>query len=477
MVASPKIFYNGKSFWNTMIQGKIETIFRAYDIRGVYGVNITPEIVRDIGKAFTTFLGNKNNICMGRDTRKSGDVLLDSFISGARDAGCAVTKVGIVPIPVLGFLTWHNKYDSGVYISASHNPPEYNGIRIRGMDGAGFLDEHQKIKEIFLNKKFRQISSAERKNLYEKNYDPHRLLEEYFDFITKKIHLEKELTVVVDPGNGSAYGMLPLYEKLGCKVHGINIQPDGNFPGRGPNPDETSMKQSGEYLRKTGGDFAVAFDADADRGIILDEKGRLVPPEKIAVIIASHHGKKGNVVASMDSSLLLERELSDLGITVVREKVGDVFMAQAVKKHKAIIGVERSGHFFIPEFQASDDPFAMSAKLAEILSKTNTKLSELADNIPEFTYFSEKINCPDEVKFSIMDLLKDDFLASKNEYDVNFLDGIRISTDKWMVLIRASNTEPILRIYIETSQDNLEELKDTYKKKIWKTINNYPKSD
>jgi phosphomannomutase len=453
----------------------VETIFRAYDIRGVYGKTITEDIVHDIGAAFSTFLGTGKKICLGRDTRKSGYALLESFQKGAQETGCDVVTVGIVPIPVLGFFTWRNKYDSGVYISASHNPPDYNGIRIRGNDGAGFLDEKKKIKELYLKKEFHRGSNDESLKTGEKKYNSQRILQEYFDFITEKIQVDRKLTIVADPGNGSAYGMLPLYEKLGCTVHGINTQPNGDFPGRGPNPDGKTMSYAGEIVRNVKGDFAVGFDADADRGIILDERGMLVPPEKIAVIIAQHHRKKGNVVASMDSSMLLERELKPLGIAVIREKVGDVFMAQAVKKHKAIIGVERSGHFFLPEFQASDDPFAMSAKVIEILSQTKKKLSEFTEKIPDLTYYSEKITCPDEIKFSIMDEMKDDFQASKDTYDLNFLDGIRVSTDKWMVLIRASNTEPILRMYIETTEANVNELKMTYKDIITKVIKRYLK--
>jgi phosphomannomutase len=468
-------FYITKKYPENMDKTTMGSIFRAYDIRGVYGVNLTEEIVSDIGAAFSTFIGYGKKICLSRDTRNSGASLLESFASGLKESGCNVVKVGIVPIPVLGFLTWHRNFDAGIYMSASHNPPEYNGVRIRGANGAGFLDEEKKVKDIFMKKKFRRISSEQKEKISETNYDAELLLEEYFDFITKKISLERELSLIVDPGNGSSYQMLPLYEELGCKVHGINTNPDGNFPGRGPNPNEKTLKHTSEFLKSVGGDFGVAFDADADRGIILDDTGMFVPPEKIAVLIAKHSGKSGKVVASTDSSILLEKELAGSGIKVIREKVGDVFMAKAVEKHNAIIGVERSGHFFIPEFHASDDPFVMSAKLAEILSKTNKSLSDIVKQIPEYPYSSESLNCPDEVKFDVMEILKDTFLELKNAYNVDLMDGIRISTDEWMVLIRASNTEPIIRMYVETSVDNLEELKNNYREILQKTIKHHSK--
>ena len=447
---------------------KEDVIFRAYDIRGIYGKDLTEEIVHDIGRAFSTFIGYGKKICLGRDTRNSGATLLESFLAGLTEAGCCAVKAGIIPIPVLGFLTWHRNYDMGVYISASHNPPEYNGIRFRGKDGAGYMDGEGEIKRIFMEKKFRKISFKEKRKLYVADYDNNLLLEEYFSFIVERVNLQKEMSIVVDPGNGSACKMLPLYEKIGCRAYGINTYPDGDFPGRGPNPNEKSLSQTASFLKKIEADFAVAFDADADRGIILDDKGRLVPPEKIAVIIARHAGVKGKIVASMDCSILLEKELSKEGIEVVREKVGDVFISKAVKRHNAIIGVERSGHFFIPSFHFSDDPFAMSSKLAEILSQSKEKLSSLVDNIPEYTYYSEYFECPENIKFDVMEKLKEEM--SKLEYEINLKDGVRISTDDWMVLIRASNTEPLIRMYIETSIDNLDELKEAYKKKITDAI-------
>jgi phosphomannomutase len=319
-----------------------------------------------------------------------------------------------------------------------------------------------------MSKKFREVSDKEKNRLYVANYDNKLLLEEYFEFVVKRINLEKDVSVVVDPGNGSAYEMLPLYEKIGCEVHGINVYPNGEFPGRGPDPNKKSLRYTSELLKNVKADFAVAFDADADRGIILDNKGRFVPPEKIAVIIARSMNAKGKIVASTDCSILLEKELLDSGIKVVREKVGDVFISRAVKKYNAIIGVERSGHFFIPSFHASDDPFVMSAKLAEILSSTNDNLSELVDQILDYSYYSEYFRCCDDVKFDVMKKIKDKLLEKGHRLDLR--DGIRIATDEWMVLIRASHTEPLIRMYIETSRDNLEELKKIYKKEMVKTI-------
>lgn len=441
---------------------KIEKIFRAYDIRGIFGKDLTLDIAYDIGRAFGTKLGEGKKVCVSRDTRISGKALMEAFILGLIYSGCNSVKTGIIPIPVLGYYTWKKGFDAGVYISASHNPFEYNGIRFRGKDGAGLLYEKMGVKEAFMKKEFKEG----KKEGYSIELNAEYILDDYFGYVKEKVNLNKKIKVVLDPGNGSAYRMLPLYENIGCEIYGINTIPNGKFPGRGPEPNKESLVATAEMVRNMKADFGVAFDADADRGIIMDNKGRIITPEKIAVVLAKNLFNEGKIVASVDCSILLEKELEDFKI--VRERVGDIFISQAVKKHDAIIGVERSGHFFIPAIQYSDDPFAMSVKLAEVLSKSNKSLSELADEIKEYPYYSESIKCPDEIKFDVMEKIKEEFLKEKWEIDLK--DGIRVFTDDWAVLIRASQTEPKIRLYIETTVNNLKELEEEFKKRINKIM-------
>ncbi len=171
-------------------------------------------------------------------------------------------------------------------------------------------------------------------------------------------------------GNGSACTMASFYQKLGFDSIAINNTMDGLFPGRGPAPNEESLRPACREVLKKNADYGVGFDPDADRGIIIDDLGRVLPPEKVAIIIARARYKPGDLVISgFDCSMILERELEKDGIKVKREKVGDVFVANRVKNSGAVLGVERSGHFFLPEFQYSDDPFAMSLALGEIISQ------------------------------------------------------------------------------------------------------------
>jgi phosphomannomutase len=247
------------------------------------------------------------------------------------------------------------------------------------------------------------------------------------------------------------------YQELNCNPLVINGTQDGMFPGRGSAPTEKSLQEASKYVISSNADYGVGFDADADRGLIIDDLGRIVTPEKVAIIISQRRYKSGDtIIAGFDCSMILEKELEPFGIKVEREKVGDVFIANKVKDSGAVLGVERSAHFFLPEFQYSDDPFAMSLVLGEIISK-GEKLSVLADEIPDYPYKQISIHLSED-PVGVMLRLKD--ALARMEPDT--LDGLKITTDTYSVLIRPSNTEPILRLYIETAAGDMSELEERY---------------
>ena len=446
-------------------------IFRAYDVRGVFGEDFTAKIAENIGKAFGTHLGIGKKVCVGKDPRHSGDVIKNAFVSGLVNVGCNVVLVDMLPIPVLSFLTWKNEYDAGVYISASHNPPEYNGIRFRSKYGHGYLYSDTNMMAILRERKFRKIRLDEIG--YIKKYDREAAMNEYLEYIRKNLDIKRKIRIVLDPGNGSACVAQDLYRGVGCEILGINTKADGNFPGRGAEPTEKTLEGASKLVIKANADFGVGFDADADRGIIIDNFGRVVPAEKVAIIIAREMVKakkeKGKIVAGFDCSMLIEKECAKLGIEVIRSRVGDIFVANAVKEQHAMMGVEHTGHFFLPMFQYSDDPFTMSLKLAEILSKTNKRLSEIADRIPDYPHYSKSFDCADDTKFSVMEEIKIEL--GKEGYSLDLTDGIRILTVDWTVLIRASNTQPLIRLYIQTVTRNLTGLVERFEPKLAEIIN------
>ncbi len=430
------------------------TVFRAYDVRGVYGTDLTEELVKRVGESFGSY-AEGGAVSLGRDTRISGPSLQKAFLNGLLSTGCQVNSFGIIPIAIISFITWMEKLKAAAYISASHNPPEYNGVRFRTCDGYGLLYQESSIMKYYREGGFLagQGTKTDR--------DPEEAIERYREYVQDKVNLMRPLKVVLDMGNGAACTMASFYQRLGFDPLILNGTADGHFPGRGPAPNEESLRPACQQVLKKEADFGVGFDPDADRGIVIDDKGMVLPPEKVAIIITRARYKPGDLVISgFDCSMILERELEKDGIKVVRERVGDVFVANRVKNSKAVLGVERSGHFFLPEFQYSDDPFAMSLALAEIISG-GEKLSDLAAMIPDYPYKQISVHLKEDPAAVMLRLA--DSLAS---LEPDTTDGLKITTDSYSVLIRPSNTEPIIRLYIETTKGDMKELEDQYNKII-----------
>ena len=434
------------------------TVFRAYDVRGVYGTELTEDLVRRVGQSFGSFAGG-GSVSLGRDTRISGPSLQKAFLEGLLETGCSVYSYGIIPIAVISFITSRQKLKAAAYISASHNPPEYNGVRFRTGDGYGLLYKQSAIMKFYKEGGFLSGEGQLKEG------SAQAAIDDYGQYVKGLLHFDHKLKVVLDMGNGSACGMASFYRNLGLDSTVINGEMDGLFSGRGPAPNEKSLQPACQEVIRTGSDFGVGFDPDADRGMIIDDLGRVLPPEKVAIIIARRRYKPGDtIISGFDCSMMLERELEKYGIHVLRERVGDVFVANRVKNEGAVLGVERSGHFFLPEFQYSDDPFAMSLVLAEIISQ-GEKLSALADEIPDYPYLQKSIRIEGDPSAAMLRLEE-----ALSAMEPNTLDGLKITTEACSVLIRPSNTEPIIRLYIETAGDDMAELEEHYMGLIRKAV-------
>jgi phosphomannomutase len=430
-------------------------IFRAYDVRGIYGDELTEDVAMRVGAAFGTYLSG-GAISLGRDTRTSGPSLEGAFLRGVLGTGVDVHSYGVIPIPILGYVTMRSGRRAAAYISASHNPPEYNGIRFRTGDGYGMLYREAGIVDIYTGGGFRSGNGSLTVE------DADRAIIEYGDYAAEKVEITRDLRVVLDTGNGSACGISPVYTRAGIDVELLNATMDGRFPGRGPAPTAESLRDAAAKVISTGADFGVGFDPDADRGMVIDDRGRVLPPEKIAIIIARRRYKPGDlVIAGFDCSMILERELERYGIKVQRERVGDVFVANRVKNSGAVLGVERSGHFFIPEFQYSDDPFAMSLALAEIVAVE--RLSHMADEIPDYPYIQKSIRLKD---IADAPALMRRLLERLSDLEPDTTDGIKVMGEGHTVLIRPSNTEPLIRIYVESVKDDVKEIAGMYENMI-----------
>lgn len=263
----------------------MEHIFRAYDIRGIFNGELTPETAVKIGLAFGTYLNGKGNVLVARDGRTSSEIVESAFISGLASTGCNCFTTGMVPIPTANFKIWRGSYNAGAYITASHNPPEYNGVRFRHCDGSGYTEQNEEIKKIFLSNKFKlagwnKLGSITR-------LDANNTIREYLNFLLPKFKFEKKLKVVLDPGNGVSSLTAPkAFEELGAEVSTLNAWIDGTFPGRDSEPSEASLSELKKMVAAKKADFGAGYDGDGDRVIFVDDGGRVVQTEKIGIIIS-----------------------------------------------------------------------------------------------------------------------------------------------------------------------------------------------
>jgi phosphoglucosamine mutase len=429
-------------------------------VRGIVNKELTPDTVAQIGMAFGTYLDNKGRVLIGRDVRLSSEMVEGAFVSGLVAAGVDVVSTGLVPIPVANFKTMRDDFDAGAYVTASHNPPEYNGVRLRRPDGTGYTTENDVVwKTAIEGKHF--LASWDKIGSFSK-IEEKKSISEYKDFLLERISLKRPVKTTLDIGNGAAHYAAPLIlREAGAKVSTINGEPDGRFPNRPSEPNDKTLGDLKKRVVEFGAQFGVGYDGDADRAMSVDDRGRTVPTEKIGVILARDIIERkgpGVVVANVSCSMIVEEEIEKLGGVVKRVRVGDVFVAEAIKEHDAILAIETSAHIFMPEFYIFDDPILATLQIAKILSEKNERLSEIVDGIASYPYEEINFACPDEIKFKVMDEIVSEFKGMGVELD--FTDGAKVNYDDGWILLRPSNTSPKIRAAIEAkSKKRLGELK------------------
>ncbi|MFA4836243.1 MAG: hypothetical protein WC749_09270 [Dehalococcoidia bacterium] len=425
-------------------------LFGTSGIRGIVGKELTPDFCRDAGRAIGTVLTPGSKICIATDTRISREIIREAVTSGLLSSGIDVTHLGILPTPALAFLTKEMDFDAGLMITASHNPPEYNGIKIFNNDTIGYsVAQEDEIEAVFRRKNFRAGRGTSHQDAEAKERYLARLIE-----VFSGKTLSRGLKVVVDPGNGAASGFASrLFTELGFDVIPINDEPDGRFPGRPSEPTSETLRGTIEFLREKRADLAVCFDGDADRVVFCDREGFIGFNEMVAFIsrlFVEESGKK-TVAATIDVGKLLDLALEDLGAKVVRGKVGDVHLAHLVREQNAAIGVEDIGVYIIPEMGwYPESMFAALSLLSRITSPI--EIRDFLKRLPRFFHGKQKVGCPNNLKEAAMDMVKEKASTFKPK-ELNFMDGIRLDfEDSWM-LIRASGTEPAIRIMTEASEE------------------------
>jgi len=441
------------------MSSEIPKLFGTSGIRGKVGSDITLELAVDIGRALASYVGGKGSkIVLGYDSRTSNLMMENAVSAGILECGCDVVKLGMAPTPLVGYATMKLGADAGVMITASHNPPQYNGIKLWNPDGMAYRQEQERtIEDLIHNKTFKTVS-WENIGLIEIEEN---VVSDYIQDILLQVDIEPGTKVVVDCANGAASYLSPIIlRKAGCTVVSINSQPDGFFPGRLPEPSQKNLEELMKIVKATGADIGIAHDGDADRMIAIDETGVMADFDKLLAVVSREIG--GKVVTTVDASLCTDKCMEQVAGEVIRTKVGDVHVAEAIVDNDASFGGEPSGTWIHPKFCMTPDGILSALRVIELLQK-NGPLSKQLNSVPSFPTIRDKINCENFQKPLIMEKVEIDLHNLLDDVvEVNRIDGVRISMEdgSW-VLIRPSGTESYIRITLEaTSYEKAQLIRD-----------------
>ncbi len=440
------------------------SIFRSYDIRGVYGENLTDGMMENIGNLICQY-SEKKDFVVARDGRLSSPALSEALIRGVRKAGGNVTDVGVNPLGSGFFRAWK----SGMiflYVTGSHLGKEHNGVKLFRPNGEGFREEEiMRIRDMYKEGRF-----IERKEGKLEVVDSRKVIDGYIDYLLSRIRPKRRMRIILDCGNGAASLIAgKLFKKAGFEVKVLFGELDGNFPNRQPDQMKDPLDALKEGVREH--DLGIAYDGDGDRMTPVDDRGRKLEPEQTSYVILSEVlGKeKGPVVANVECTRMLDDVAGRFGRRVERIKVGHTFLAETIHKLGGAFGVERSGHFMLPSLIPYDDSLAISYYMACVLSSQDRKLSEIVDGMKSSPFDRDGFECSDSVKFRVIENLQKRF---GEEFErVNTMDGVRVDFPDGWVLIRASNTSPKIRITVEAdNEERLREIKERFAKELKKEI-------
>jgi phosphomannomutase/phosphoglucomutase len=447
-------------------------LFGTNGIRGIVNQELTAEFATKLGSAIGTFF-KKGKILVGSDGRISSPMLTEAIIAGLISTGVNVFKVGMAPTPAIQYAVKRYKMDGAVIITASHNPPEYNGIKVAADDGIELPREKEiEIENIFFNEKIGLVEWSEIGQVHELS----GILSDYMEAVKRHVNMDairkRRFHVVVDPGNGVGGLVAPfLLRELGCKVTTINGNIDGTFPSRPSEPKPENLQDLATMVKAVNADMGVAYDGDADRSIFVDEKGKIHWGDRTFALIEKHflqEHPKETIVTPVSSSQLIKDIADEYKGKVVWTKVGSTIVSHTMKKLKAKLGGEENGGVFYGPHQPVRDGAMTTALILDIMAKTSKSLSEMLDELPQYYLVKDKVECPNNLKEKVLAELLNQVANLK----VDTIDGAKIwFPDKSSILIRPSGTEPIYRFYVEAkTKEKAIGLVKEYKKKLQEII-------
>jgi phosphomannomutase/phosphoglucomutase len=447
-------------------------LFGTNGIRGVPGEDLGLEMVAEICQSIGSYFAGEMPVLIGHDVRNSSPAISRTALSGVIASGTGANEAGLAPTPAHQYATRTLGYGGGIVVTASHNPPKYNGLKVLGRDGVEIARQSEiEIESIYFAKSYRR---ADWRSIGRVSKET-RVVENYIRGIMSQVNVpairDRKATVVLDIGNGAQAVAAPyLCERLGCKPITINGQADGNFPGRGPEPTPQVLKDMSEAVKSYNADFGVAYDGDGDRSLFCDETGEIYWGDRLGSMLVDYLLQKHNggpVVTTVSTSQLVGVVSEKHHASVIWTTVGSVDVSRAMINNSAPLGLEENGGFFYgPHIPVRDGAMTTALVLDALAAAKRKKLSELLGALPMFYQRKTKFECPNEKKKIVMSKLEASTQAGGMKIDRT--DGLKIfQDDKTWILLRPSGTEPLIRVYAESDdEEKLDSIYNDYQNRV-----------
>lgn len=431
-------------------------LFGTNGIRGVFGKDLSLDFLVNISRSLAAYY-KKGPILIGRDGRNSNNIMFNIVTAALNSDGLDTVDAGILPTPCLQYATKRIEFNGGIMITASHNPPEYNGLKPIANDGVELPRQDESVVEqIFKNKTF--ITSE----IVGQNFKEEMIIDRYIDDVLALVDVDRikkrKFKVTMDLGNGVQALVAPLLaKKLGCTVITVNGTIDGDFPGRGSEPTPSNLSLMSFVAKETNSDIGAAFDGDGDRSIFCDEKGIVSWGDKTGTLLAKYliltKHPKAKIVCPVNTTHILTKVAQDNGSEIIHTKVGSVEVSREMIKQGAIIGMEENGGFMYGVLNQVRDGALTTALMLDLMASEEKSLSAILSSLPKVYQYKSKFEC---TEMGLIQKVVDSVKNHGSPMKIETLDGVKIWFDEesWLML-RPSGTEPLIRIYGESTDELL----------------------
>ncbi len=448
-----------------------QKLFGSSGIRGLVNKDITTTLAQLVGAAIAT-MNKGGQVVVGYDARISGPMLEMALSSGLNAAGADVLQIGLVPTPVTAWMIGETRSDAGVEVTASHNPPQYNGLKIFNREGMSLTIEEQidtekvLVEEAYDWAQWDAVGATEEVDA----------VESYVEMLADSINIEKEIIVAADCFCGATSTLAPIaFSEFPLKSNIINAIPDGTFPAGNPEPSRESLMGLGRYMKALGCEVGFGFDGDGDRMMPVGADGLMVNPDRALAAYAGYAVERnggGTVVTHVGASMNVDEMVKEAGGKIVRTPVGDAFITEAMAGHGAVFGGEPVGAWVFPEHHMCPAGVMGALKVLEALEETGKSIEEFISAAPEYPLDRLKLGCEDKQKTMAMTLIAERYQDAYRDIEsVSTVDGVRLEMENGWALIRPSGTEPLIRITVEgRTREDVEDIMDRGKLLVKKVL-------